>query len=38
VAQLIPALNQMFDITTTRTMATQMHPPAINFIMLGVLA
>ena len=38
VAQLIPALNQMFDIATTRTMAAQMHPPAIIFMMLGVLA
>ena len=38
VAQLVPALNQMFDIATTRTMAAQMHPPAIIFIMLGVLA
>ena len=26
---LLPALNAMFDITTTRTMATQMHPPTI---------
>ena len=37
-AQLIPALNEMFDITTTRTMATKTHPPAIIFILLGVLA
>ena len=37
-AQLIPALNQMFDIATTRTMAAQMHPPAVIFYMLGVLA
>jgi len=36
--QLIPALNQMFDIATTRTMAAQMHPPAVIFYMLGVLA
>ncbi|CDH45911.1 hypothetical protein [Candidatus Contendibacter odensensis] len=35
---LLPALNQMFDITTTRTMATQMHPPKIIFAMLFVLA
>jgi len=36
--QLIPALNEMFDITTTRTMAGRMHPPAIIFVLLGVLA
>jgi hypothetical protein len=35
---LLPALNAMFDITTTRTMATQMHPPTIVFIMLFGLA
>jgi hypothetical protein len=37
-AQLLPALNEMFDIATTRTMAAQMHPPVIIFVMLGVLA
>jgi hypothetical protein len=36
--QLIPALNEMFDIAATRAMAGQMHPPAIIFGMLGVLA
>jgi len=36
--QLIPALNQMFDIATSRTMAAQIHPPAVVFLMLGVLA
>jgi hypothetical protein len=35
---LIPALNEMFDIAATRTMAAQMHPPTIIFVMLGVLA
>jgi hypothetical protein len=35
---LLPALNAMIDITTTRTMATQMHPPQIIFIMLFGLA
>ena len=35
---LLPALNAMFDITTTRTMAAQMHPPAIVFIVLFGLA
>jgi hypothetical protein len=35
---LLPALNAMIDITTTRTMAGQMHPPAIIFGMLAMLA
>jgi hypothetical protein len=35
---LLPALNTMIDITTTQTMATQMHPPTIVFVMLAVLA
>jgi hypothetical protein len=35
---LLPALNAMFDITTTRTMASEMHPPAIVFVMLFGLA
>jgi hypothetical protein len=35
---LLPALNQMIDITTTRTMAMQMHPPAVVFLMLAGLA
>ncbi|KAB2921314.1 MAG: DUF4239 domain-containing protein [Candidatus Contendobacter sp.] len=35
---LLPALNQMIDITTTRTMAGQMHPPAVIFLMLFGLA
>jgi ABC-type glycerol-3-phosphate transport system permease component len=35
---LLPALNQMIDITTTRTMVAQFHPPIIIFILLGVLA
>lgn len=34
---LLPALNQMFDITTTRTMAARIHPPLIIFAMLVVL-
>jgi hypothetical protein len=37
-AQLLPALNEMFDIASTRTASVQMHPPAIIFVMLGVLA
>ena len=35
---LLPALNAMIDITTTRTMATQMHPPVVVFVMLFGLA
>jgi hypothetical protein len=35
---LLSALNAMIDITTTRTMATQMHPPSIVFVMLFGLA
>lgn len=35
---LLPALNEMFDITTTRTMAGQMHPPGIIFVLLCGLA
>ena len=35
---LLPALNAMIDITTTRTMATEMHPPIIIFLMLFGLA
>lgn len=35
---LLPALNEMFDITTTRTMATQAHPPFVIYGMLIGLA
>jgi hypothetical protein len=35
---VIPALNQMFDITTVRLVATQLHPPLIIYIMLVALA
>jgi hypothetical protein len=34
---LLPALNAMFDIVTTRTEAIRVHPPAIIFAMLGIL-
>ena len=34
---LLTALNQMIDITTTRTMAAQMHPPRPIFVMLGLM-
>jgi hypothetical protein len=37
VVLLLPALNQMFDITTTRTMAARIHPPVIIFAMLVAL-
>jgi len=36
-AQILPSLNDMFDIVTTRTAATQMHPPAAVWLMLGGL-
>ncbi len=35
---LLPALNSMIDITTTRTMASQFHPPIIVFILLMVFS
>lgn len=35
---LLPALNAMFDITTTRTAATEMHPPTVVFSMLYAVA
>jgi hypothetical protein len=34
---LLPALNNMFDIVSTRAMATRMHPPPIVFVMLVAL-
>jgi hypothetical protein len=35
---LLPALNAMIDIATTRTMAAQLHPPTVVFMMLLGLA
>ena len=35
---VLPALNQMFDITTARAVATQIHPPQIIYAMLLALA
>ena len=35
---LTPALNEMFDITTTRATATRNHPPNVIFILLAVLS
>ena len=34
---LLPALNEMIDITTTRTWATEMHPPPVVFGLLIIL-
>ena len=34
---VLPSMNEMFDITTTRLVAMQTHPPAIVFGMLGIL-
>lgn len=38
VAGVLPALNEMFDIVTTRTVATKTHPPVVVFVMLILLA
>lgn len=35
---VLPTLNDMFDIATTRTLATKTHPPIIIFVMLFGLA
>jgi hypothetical protein len=35
---LLPSLNEMFDITTTRTMAARAHPPHVVFALLFVFA
>lgn len=35
---LLPALNEAFDLATSRAMATQMHPPAVIYWMLLALA
>jgi hypothetical protein len=35
---LLPALNDMIDITTTRAEARRLHPPMAVFVMLGLLA
>jgi hypothetical protein len=34
---LLPAINEMIDITTTRTVAARTHPPALVFVMLFIL-
>ena len=35
---LLPAINAMIDITTTRAMASQFHPPKIVFVLLVALS
>ncbi len=35
---LLPALNEMFDIASTRLAATQMHPPMIVYVVLAVIS
>jgi hypothetical protein len=35
---LLPALNETFDIATTRTLSASMHPPSIVYAMLCLLA
>jgi hypothetical protein len=35
---LLPALNEMIDITTTRVTATRNHPPLVVFLLLGGLS
>jgi hypothetical protein len=38
VVGVLPMLNEMFDIVTTRTMAVETHPPAVVFAMLAGMA
>jgi hypothetical protein len=35
---LLPALNEMFDISTTRVAATRIHPPVVVYGMIALLA
>lgn len=35
---LVPALNEMIDITTTRSMAMENHPPTVVFVLIVVLS
>lgn len=37
-AQLVPALNDVFDIATTRTMYREAHTPVVVYLVLAVLA
>ena len=34
---VLPSLNELFDITTTRKFATKTHPPPMIYVLLGVL-
>src|SRR5260221_11759327 len=34
---LLPALNQMIDTTTTRTVAARTHAPVVIYVMMGLL-
>ena len=38
VKLLVPALNDMFDVASSRTMATQMHPPTVIYGLLYLMA
>ncbi len=38
VMLLLPALNDAFDVATTRTAAIKMHPPSLIFALLGIVA
>jgi hypothetical protein len=35
---VLPALNEVFDIASTRLAATQMHPPAIVYVVLALIS
>jgi hypothetical protein len=35
---VLPALNEVFDLATTRLAATQMHPPAIVYVVLALIS
>ena len=35
---LLPAMNQVFDIAQARRLATRIHPPAIIYVMLAIVA
>ena len=35
---VLPAINAMIDVTTTRAVANQTHPPAVVYVMLVILA
>lgn len=37
IQAVLPPANEMFDLSTTRFMAAQQHPPVAVFLMLGVL-